>query len=273
MQTTLLAQRLPHPIQLARLEHLRGMRIAGEDVLGYLQGQLSNDVATLAPGHAQLTSFNNAQGRVLAVGRLVRPNSADQEYWLFVDRDIAEVVAQKLRMYILRARVTLALDDSLQAHALIGANAESALQANAGKIPTSHGALRINGEMSRIEIFADNSLAECFASLPVLEQDELSVLDILYRIPRLTTATQGTWVAQMLNLDELDGINFRKGCYTGQEIIARMHYLGKLKKRAEIVFARIDASPGDKVALPSGEEGELVSTLPEAGIALVVVRQ
>ncbi len=98
-------------------------------------------------------------------------------------------------------------------------------------------------------------------------------LDILYRIPRLAAATQGTWVAQMLNLDELDGINFRKGCYTGQEIIARMHYLGKLKKRAEIVLARIDVSPGDKVALPSGEEGELVNTLPEAGIALVVVRQ
>lgn len=246
----------------APLSHLGFICVDGPDAREFLQGQLSNDVNDLEDNPVQFTSMNSPKGRVLAFGRLVK---VGDHYWLGVDIEVIDGILKRLRMFVLRSKVTLAIDGAFAATAVMGNDARKAMT-NAG-LPTpgpgksiQHGELTIfsvPGPAERFEIFGPgDALQSLEFDAAGLSPAELAIQDILWRLPRLHDANQDSQVAQMLNLDELQAINFRKGCYTGQEVIARMHYLGKLKKRAVVLVGETgddDASVQDSGGKKVGE--------------------
>lgn len=201
------------------LDDLGVVAFAGPDAAQFLQGQLSQELARLEPGRPILAGYHNAQGRTIAVLRIAR--FEDQLLAVLPRELIADVVA-KLRKFVLRAKVSIAPDEPWRVYGVTRGDA-------------------VDGAAEAIEIPLDASRAWRLAR-PGSAADSTSTraareswraLDIAAGLPQVYRATSAAFVAQMLNLDLLDGIAFDKGCYTGQEIIARAHYRGRVKRRLQ----------------------------------------
>ena len=220
--------------------------IIGPDATAFLQGQFTNDVEALAAGSVQFNGYCSPKGRMLANFPLAR--LADGSYLLVVPADIAAAVVRRLRMFVLRSKVQVTALDTT--HACIGLH-------HAGAPEHAPGTLQQTDEMSIVALPDGRMLAICplerapevwrqFArtAAPVGEPvwDRLA---IEAGIPTITAATQDRFVPQMLNWELIGGVSFRKGCYPGQEIVARMQYLGRLQER--LYRARVaadDVAPG-----------------------------
>ena len=178
------------------------LHVTGPDARAFLQGQLSNDVAQLDAGRPLLAGLHSPQGRVLALLRLW-PDGADGALAALPSELLGAVIAQ-LRRYVLRARLEI-----------VDASASWQL----------HGTSDALGQL-------DYQLHPTMAVREVtLDQADWDALEVAAGVPEIHTATAGEFVAQMLNLDCMGGISWTKGCYTGQEIIARSHYRGQVKRR------------------------------------------
>lgn len=274
------------------LAHLAHLRLTGADVDTFVQGQLSNDVRELKPGYTQPGSWNSAKGRVLALVTLWRDGDAT---WLETSADIAEPVAKRLKLFVLRSKVTIETP-GLQ-HPAIGLAGDGAAEhldmlglpvpsASAGVV--AHEGLQIirrTGMRPRFSLHGPVELLEpLWRTLATrcrpVGAGGWQLIDILGGLPVVTAATQDHFVAQMLNLDVLGGISFNKGCYTGQEVVARLHYLGQLKRRMFLLYANeVDqAAAGTPIHLAAGDTqavGEIVSVQPhpQRGYALLAVLQ
>ncbi|MDH4274719.1 MAG: folate-binding protein YgfZ [Gammaproteobacteria bacterium] len=215
----------------------------GEDSVTFLQGQFSNDIRNISVSHSQLNAYNSPKGRVLALMRVFR---RDDAYFLRVHSSLFDAVLRRLRMFIMRAKVTLENEsEKISGIGLSGPNAAELLapfcatlpaQTNASVTINNYTIIRVAGTPSRFEIYAPN--AALIALWQHLTPHATAAspgtwrwLDIMHGIPEVVSETSDTFVLQMINLHALDGVSFTKGCYTGQEIVARMYYLGKLKKR------------------------------------------
>jgi folate-binding protein YgfZ len=277
----------------ATLDELTVLRVAGGDAESFLQGQLSNDVRELAApandqprGHAaQLSSLSNARGRVLATLLVVRHHD---DYLLVLPTAVAESVANRLRMFVLRARVEITPAADLRAVGLCGAALLDALLDGAVTAPPwstmplralpghEGAALRSalcvrfpDGPAPRALLLAsaDLSLEALPAAAGVMA--DWWRCDVRAGLPSVFAETQEKFVAQMLNLDQLGGISFSKGCYTGQEVIARTHYLGRVKRRLRRFGfpAGTEVAAGDEIVSPgSGGDGSAAS----AGVVALV---
>lgn len=243
-------QWLPGSAAVAHLDAHRVVHVSGPDARALLQGQFSNDIDALDEKPGQLSSYNSPKGRVLAFLRIVK--LAD-DYRLVVDADIHDVFVQRLKMFVLRAKVSIESDPGFAGNVVAGSGAIEYLR-DAG-FPdvqpgeaAAHGNcvwLGIHGPVPRIEIHGPReSLPEL--DIPHASAEDLARWDVIFRLPRIMEGNRDAHVAQHLNLDELGAINFKKGCYTGQEIIARMKYLGKVKKRSAIFMAE-GVNVGDSV--------------------------
>lgn len=224
---------------VATLGHVSLIRVSGPDAASFLQSQLTNDVNQ--PGRAPLAAYCSAQGRVLALF-LVIP--VEDGFLLKIQAALAPAVLSRLRMFVLRAKVELDLAHACMITGLNGPGAD-ALLANAGlpvpgqppgSVAAGNGitVVRRPGATPRFEIVAQNDAKEVrhLAGLARLVGHRTWVwLDIQNGLPEVTPETSDLFVPQMLNLDGLGGISFTKGCYPGQEIVARTHYLGRLKSR------------------------------------------
>ena len=229
------------------LEHLRVIRATGEDAGAFLHNLFSNDVKKLGANEAQLNSFNSPKGRMLASMLVWRQGS---DYLLAMSADIHAAMLKKLSMYVLRSKVRL-LDDGSDSVliGLAGSQAGAALEAAGLGIP---GAPRATASGIASVVRLDG--ARFVVSTPISEAAALwnkfvasgavpagtqawQWLDIREGLPTVTQPVQEEFVAQMLNFDLIGGVSFNKGCYPGQEIVARTHYLGKLKKRMYRVHA------------------------------------
>ncbi|MEO8017205.1 MAG: hypothetical protein ABI769_05285 [Pseudomonadota bacterium] len=191
----------------------------GADAARFLQGQVSADVEKLAPGQSTLAGFHNPQGRVIALLAIVR-NSAD-EFLAVLPKELAADVAQRLRKFVFRAKV--AIEDVSASTAVLGSEANEAS-------PASLAAL--NWGTRRIWVMTADRAAE-FARTDAAAFARWQRADVDEGLPQVYAATSEGFVAQMLNLDLLGGIAFDKGCYTGQEVIARAHYRGRVKRRLQ----------------------------------------
>jgi folate-binding protein YgfZ len=189
----------------------------GTDAARFLQGQLSADVEKLSVGASTLAGLHNPQGRVVAILALLR--TASDEVLAVLPRQLCAAIEQRLRKYILRAKVTIEdLKDSLR---VVGSWTDS----STADIPK----LRW-GDRWLLLVAADRN-AELTGKLA--SPEEWKRADIAAGLPQVYPATSEAFVAQMLNLDLLGGIAFDKGCYTGQEVIARAHYRGRVKRRLQ----------------------------------------
>ncbi|MDD5472384.1 MAG: folate-binding protein YgfZ [Sideroxydans sp.] len=250
------------------------LRVSGEDSQSFLQNLLSNDIRETDNGRAQLSSFNNAKGRMLA-SMLVWKQGDDYE--LQMPRGLCEAMRKKLSMYVLRSKVKIAdISDERVCIGVSGDKALSALQGLYADMPTdsmsvaqANDATLIRRDARRMQIVTDVvratdiwqslSSAATAAGSPCWDW-----LDIRAGVPFILPQTQEAFVPQMVNFELIGGINFKKGCYPGQEVVARMHYLGKAKRRMYLARVMTDAAPlpGDKVfsaADPAQPCGEVVN--------------
>jgi len=272
------------------LVHLGVIRASGAEIETFLQNQLSNDLRQLAPERAQLSSYNSPKGRVLDLFALRREGAA---ILLETRRDTLPASLKRLRMFVLRSKVVLE-DVSEQAFALglAGADAVALLEQASLPVPAQDWDLASDGEVTVLRrpgtpprYSLHGTAAQLEALWPRLAAQARPVgsaawrlLDVLAGLPAIRPETADHFVAQMLNLDQLGAISFGKGCYPGQEIVARMHYLGNLKRR--MFLARTEATearPGADVFTEGGESaaGEVVHSAPhpEGGTALLAVLQ
>jgi folate-binding protein YgfZ len=278
-------------VVIADLSHRALIAARGADAEKFLQGQLSNDILAVNDARSQLSAYCNPKGRTLALFRIFR---RDGLLYLALPEALLEPTLARLRKYILMSKVTLEPDTAL-AQMGYAARDDSPLRPLIDPLPEATDAatrigditvLRVPGPHSRYEFIGPPAaLAGLWTTLadqatPV-GNGAWELLDILGGVPVLHPETVEAFVPQMLNLDLFNGINFKKGCYTGQEIVARTHYLGKLKRRMYRLHCPADeafppATPLYNTAQRADEAaGEVAAAqpAPEGGTALLAVLQ
>jgi folate-binding protein YgfZ len=213
--------------------------VSGSDAAAFLQAQLTSDVAGIRGECIQYSGYCSPKGRLLAT--LIVWRTTD-EFLLQLPKGSASAIRARLAKYVLRSRVTLG--DASERFRLFGIAApqgETLAASLVGAAPgndrdvTSGDGLALARLSSRrslllaseagVRVLGDSSGA------PTLETEEWARMDIEDGVPWITPDTEERFVPQMVNLDLLGGVSFGKGCYPGQEIVARMHYLGRLKQR------------------------------------------
>ncbi|MDX1251931.1 MAG: folate-binding protein YgfZ [Gammaproteobacteria bacterium] len=252
---------------LADLSHLGLIKVSGADAATFLQSQFTNDVREVSEQRSQLSAYCSPKGRMLACFRLFMRDGA---YYLRLPLEIVEPTLKRLRMFVLRAKVTLEdASDTLIRIGLAGPDAAKILSGAPESVDgvgnaTGSTIIRVPGAQPRFEIIGPvDTIKEIWATLhphvtPV-GANVWDLLDIRAGIPTVHTATADTFVPQMVNLDTLGGVSFTKGCYPGQEIVARVHYLGTIKRRMYLAHIATNATPhpGDAVhaAGNTGKQG------------------
>ncbi len=223
------------PLSVAAADRYRVLAVRGRDAASFLQGQLTRDVEALAAGELGLAALLTPQGRVIATGWLWRqPDGFD----LLLAAALAAALRDRLQRFVLRAKLSLALADP-----------DAALEA---------------AFCSRAGLTAGGDLTAAATTLSLVRAG----------LPEIDLATSEAWIPQMLNLDLVGAISFQKGCYTGQEIVARTQHLGRIKRRM-LRFAAARALPPPPLAalLRDGQKcGEVVlAAAVGGGIELLAV--
>ncbi len=267
----------------------RGLiRVRGEDARDFLQGQLTNDIRTVTPEQAQLSAWCTPKGRMLALFLVFMHEG---ELYLQLPRERLEAVLKRLRMFVLRARVTL--EDASEDLALASVGG-ACLEGHFVSLPekdfgtaASDGLtlIRFPGELTRVQVAGASDAVIAFWQQIADKASTASeywwtLQNIRAGLPDVLDATAEAFIPQMVNLDVLEGISFTKGCYTGQEVVARMKYLGQLKRRMYLARTENDhpLSPGDslwsphsqsaqgagKVVLAAGQEALVVAEISAA---------
>lgn len=264
---------------LLPLESFGALGVRGRDSVAFLQGQLSNDLTMLAAGRSLLAGYHNPQGRVLSLMRLIE--LAPGELLIILPRELVPAVIGRLRGFILRSKVELA-DESpawriagLIGPGSSGPTAASAAPPFAAGLPTASAAVARLGQSLALRAgerpprwlivspaavaHGEPELARCARAAPELWQRSA----VENGEPQVYAATSGEFVAQMLNLDLLGAISFDKGCYTGQEVIARAHYRGRVKRRLQRFRSRepLPLKPGDAGELADGRTFRVVDAV------------
>jgi folate-binding protein YgfZ len=229
------------------------LKVSGDDAQSFLQNLSSNDIKAVTPAQAQLSSINTAKGRVLATF-LVWQDGAD--YYLQLPAALTAAVLKKLTMYVLRAKVKIEdVSTQLVCFGVAGKEAAAMLQAKVGELPqdtlavarhANAGIMRMGDERFQLIVPAEHAAALWQQLSPQARPAGAPCwdwLNIRAGFPVVLPATQEQFVLQMLNLDLIGGVSFKKGCYPGQEVVARLHYLGKLKQRTYLAHIAGDAAP------------------------------
>jgi len=256
------------PPQSGRLPHLGALRFTGPDALNFLQGQVSNDTRRLDESQSLLAAYSSPQGRVLALMHLL-PHSSG--IIAILPRELLLPTAETLRKFVLRAKVKI--EDAAELLVVAGLHGAERLASAGIAVPQSNtgylekdgiGVAAVSRDPSRFWVIGG---AEKLAELGLIRdvsqasqfEHDWRLADIRAGLPQIYLATREAFVAQMLNLDRLDGISFTKGCYTGQEIIARTQHLGRIKRRLyRLQLPNGEWRIGEALRLSDGRTGRLV---------------
>lgn len=273
---------------LCDLSHYGLIRAEGSAAESFLQGQLTNDVRLVKPEHSHLSGYCTPKGRLLVCFRLFQH---DGGYCLRLPLERVEPILKRLRLFVLRAQVTLTdATDELVCLGLAGPHANAWLREVLGAAPAAvdaaiqaHGitAIQVPGVPTRVELYAEPAAGQRLWTTLAERARRAGpaawrLLDIEAGVPAVYNATAEAFVPQMINLQLLRGIHFQKGCYTGQEIVARTRYLGKAKRR--MYRARVQAEPApapgdDLFSATLGKVGQIADACrhPDGGYAMLAV--
>ncbi len=261
------------------LSHYGLLRVEGADAAAFLQNQTGNDVRAVEPQHSQLSSYSSPKGRMYAVFRLFRVNDS---FILRMPAEIIPALHKRLQMFVLMSKVKLSTaGDTWLRIGVAGPAAETVLRSELGAVPRAVNAVTVHDNTiiirvpgtQRYELYGSPEAMEAMwrrlsAKLKPVGRDAWPLLDILNGIPTVYARTSEHFVPQMANLQLIDALSFKKGCYPGQEVVARMQYLGKLKRRMYRFEFEAEAAPEpgtEIVALIDGtshETGEIVDARP-----------
>ena len=262
------------------------VRISGDDAGKFLQGQFSNDINLLEKDISQYSSYSTNQGKVIAILRILKNENS---YLILINKEISDYFIQKLSMYILMSKVSIEIANEYHIIGICGQMSTEFLKLY--NIENSSGA-KEDGNYQLLnndsKYFSSSTLVykdkakEIDKVKELLAKEELGfnvnkVSDYCNRILRVTMETKEQYIPQVLNLEKLNGINYKKGCYTGQEMVARTHYLGKIKKQIFLMSHNSKLiNIADKIHDENNEIlGEVISdnqTVQEKTICLAVVR-
>src|SRR5579862_2124254 len=220
--------------RIAKLDQYGLLQAAGDDARAFLHAQLTNDVENLAPGQARYAGWCSAKGRLLATFLVVpRPDG----FLLQLSRDLAPVVAKRLSMFILRSRAKITDAGGQWAQfGIWGPGGEAPLS-----VQESDGVISVRIDAERRLVFA---LEGSYA--PDASAEDWALAEVRAGRPLINQATQDQFVPQMVNLELSGGVDFKKGCYPGQEIVARAQYRGEVKRR----LYRLGGGPSDGPLTP-----------------------
>jgi folate-binding protein YgfZ len=239
----------------------------GRDAAAFLQAQTMNDVAALPVGHWQWNGWLNPKGRLIALFALLAMDA--ERYWLVVPDFPAAELAQRLQRFVFRSKLTLRAREDLLAFGeftrparALGSDFDTTVDGEHEIVELDLGApdgartLRIESRT------ADNDLATSSAAA------RWNAFDLVHGLPRLTIEQSEQWTPQMLSLERLAAYSLKKGCYPGQEIVARTHYLGQAKR----ALARIGGSElavGAEIVADGRAIGSVVCVAGDEGLAVV----
>ena len=271
-----------HGDVIADLSHRALIAASGADTRKLLQGQFTNDVEAVNASCTQLSAWCSIKGRVLALFRIWQYGEA---LHLEVPAEVQDTLMARLRMYILRARVALSSgsEDAVR-FGLSGPRAAEGLAEALGPLPTEpdrarqsgeHTVVRLRGEKPRFQVIAPVEAAaalwkRCRRHAASVAAPAWELLDVRAGIATVPAALSDRFLPQMLHLHRINGMSFEKGCYAGQEIIARTQYLGRLKRHLYrgALCASEPVAPGESLCAGGrereGSVGHVVSAAPSA---------
>lgn len=247
------------------------LAISGNDRHAFLHGQFINDLNLIERPAAQLSAWCNPKGQLITNFLIINTGIS---YLLLFKQDLKEFVQKRLGMFIMRSAVTI--EDISDSSPLIGlantkdlASLASNIPTNAGEVhaiegliiichPDNSGRYLVTGSIEALT----NKLPEFSKSLTMTSSSIWGLLDILAGLPWITSSTQEQFLPQMLNLDALKGLSYEKGCYPGQEVIARLHYRGEVKKRLQIIKSKVELNIGSNIYQQESENkvGTIINT-------------
>lgn len=266
----------PQGAVLCDLSHQGLLSATGSDATAFLQGQLSNDINQVTATRAQISSYSSPKGRAYTTFQIMQRQGV---YYLALSSDVLETVLKRLRMFVMRSKVSLEdARESLVHFGYADPQGEQRLKAALGKFPEQNLDVVQVGNLTIIRQAASVPRFEIYGELDDAKQlwSRLSVhaatvgsaawdyFDIEAGIPKVTAASMEAWVPQMINLHLIDGISFKKGCFPGQEIVARLKYLGKNKRQMYRVAIEDVHQPavGTKIQDMNGDEaGEVLNSV------------
>ena len=277
----------------ADLSHYSLVAVHGEDARDFLQGQFSNDMRRIDAGHSLLNAYCTPKGRMLANFRVFQHGDS---FYLRMPSSMVETTVKRLRMFVLRSRVTI--EDSVDtfiAIGLSGPGVEDELARASGLTPPVRNdevvrndhllAIRVPGIHPRFELYADfDAACRIWNALNVdcapVGAGPWNLLEIQAGLPTIHPETVEAFVPQMANMQLVDGVSFKKGCYPGQEVVARMQYLGKLKRRMYLARVPDGSEPaiGQDLYDAAGDDQSVGRVMdaevhPDGGHSLLVVLQ
>ncbi len=271
--------------------------IAGDDATSFMQGQFTNDVTAVSIDTSQLNAICNNKGRMIANFRLFKHQ---QNYFIGLKSDLVEATIEHLQNYILRAQVAIQdVSEQLIGIGVSGKNATDLLLPFVNNINTEVDSISFNENYivirvpslhnktsPRYEIFCsyEHAIAlweKVSAQAEVVNSSSWDYLNIQAGLPFIDANNSEEFVPQMANMELINGVSFTKGCFTGQEIVARMHYLGKLKKRCYKININTNNKPqaGDKLFAENARAGQNTGAIisveknPESGYDALAVIQ
>jgi len=263
----------------ASLAELGVIAVTGDEAAHFLHGQLTNDVEHLGTERLLLAGYCTAKGRLLATLRIWRD---EQAIYLLLPRELLPGAIKRLSMFVLRAKVRLSdQSEAWRAWAVFGAGADASLSALCGEVPSTAGHCVRLGDARIARLHGSARLPERFLLLaPTAEADDLSSRlrdsapvgsgafwwsEIDSGVPTVFAGTLEKFVPQMINFEVIGGVSFTKGCYPGQEVVARSQYRGKLKRRMQLAHSGAAAAAGADVF--AADEAEPAGTVVMAASA------
>jgi folate-binding protein YgfZ len=262
---------------IAPLPHLGIIRAVGADAASFLHNQLTNDVLLMKEGQCRLAAFCNAKGRMQA-SFVVYKRSAE-DVLLICRKDLVAQTVKRLSMFVLRAKAKLSdASDEFQLLGLAGDVALAALNGSTTEPWQRHTAgatdvLTLYSALGQPRAFWLAPKDVAAPTGPALSTDLWQVGEVMSGIAWVELATFDAFVPQMLNYESVDGVNFKKGCYPGQEVVARSQFRGTLKRRAFIAQSTVPLTAGQEVfsSLDATQPCGLVAQAASDGASHVAV--
>ncbi|MET4730927.1 folate-binding protein YgfZ [Lysobacter enzymogenes] len=252
------------PGQVFALPGQRLIALEGRDAAVFAQAQFMNDVKALADGHWQWSGWLTPKGRVVALFALLR--LSDQQIWLAVPDADAGALAQALKRFVFRSKVAIELREDRVIEGRFGAPEQAAGASIAGSAEDS---LEIDmsgdGGARALRIVPVAQAAAADAALAAL----WAQADLRHGLPRLPAAQAEQWTPQQLSLDRLRAYSVKKGCYPGQEIVARTHFLGKAKRGLALYRSEGELEAGAKALAGEDALGEIVAVAAPWALAVI----
>jgi folate-binding protein YgfZ len=252
----------PLPSGAIALTHLGVIRVEGEDAAKFIHGQLTQDFSLLDLGEARLAAFCSAKGRMLAT--FIGFKRSPTDILLICNRDILPATLKRLSMFVMRAKAKLT--DASDAFVLQGVS---------GGSTNAPWQVHQDGAMAEITLYPAVNVARIIRVAPAdtplpdatsITAEQWAWGEVASGVAMISLPVVDAFVPQMLNYESVGGVSFKKGCYPGQEVVARSQFRGTLKRRAYLAHCAVAMQPGDEV-FTGGDAGQPSGIVAQAAVS------